>query len=123
MKASPPISASGPRIPGPVRTFTVNRLPVRIYPNRTDMGVAAATDCAAALREILATRPRCRMVFAAAPSQNEVLAGLRDAEGIDWSRVEAFHMDEYPGLPAGDARRFGSFLRNEIGRASCRERV
>lgn len=98
----------------PVRTFTVDRLRVRVYQNRTDLGAAAAEDCAAALREVLAARPRCRMVFAAAPSQNEVLAGLRRAAGIDWSRVEAFHMDEYPGLPTGDPRRFGSFLRNAL---------
>lgn len=95
----------------PVRTFLVDRLEVRVYPDRKALGAAAAADCAASIREILASRPRCRMVFAAAPSQNEVLTGLRDAEGIDWSRVEAFHMDEYEGLPPGDPRRFGEFLR------------
>ncbi len=108
------MSVSGAPTAGPVRpvrSFHVDLLEVRVYPDRIALGAAAASDCAAAIRGILAARPRCRMVFAAAPSQNEVLAGLRDAEGIDWPRVEAFHMDEYEGLPPGDPRRFGEFLR------------
>lgn len=85
-----------------------------MYPDRHALGTAAAVDCAGAIRRVLETRSRCRMVFAAAPSQNEVLAGLQNAAGIDWDRVEAFHMDEYPGLPFGDTRRFGSFLRDAL---------
>ncbi len=102
------------RLDPPLRVFSVDRLEVRVYPDRRALGAAAAADCARAMREVLSARPRCRMVFAAAPSQNEVLSGLREAEGIDWPRVEAFHMDEYPGLPAGDSRRFGFFLREAL---------
>ena len=47
-------------------------------------------------------------MFAAAPSQNEVLAQLLEEKDIDWGRVNAFHMDEYIGIapdhPAGFAR-------------------
>jgi len=96
------------------RSFTVDRLRVRVYADRATLGVAAAADCAAAIRKVLAQKERCRMVFAAAPSQNEFLAGLAKARGIDWSRVEAFHMDEYAGLASGDSRRFGEFLRKAL---------
>ena len=102
------------RIDPPLRVFSVDHLEVRVYPDRRALGAAAAADCARGMREVLSTRPRCRMVFAAAPSQNEVLSGLREAQDIDWSRVEAFHMDEYPGLSAEDPRRFGSFLRDAL---------
>ena len=54
------------------------------------------------------------MIFAAAPSQNELLAGLLHAEDIDWSRIHAFHMDEYVGLPDEAAQRFGIFLRDRL---------
>jgi glucosamine-6-phosphate deaminase len=53
-------------------------------------------------------------MFAAAPSQAELLAGLRAAADIDWPRAEAFHMDEYVGLPADAPQRFGSFLRQHL---------
>ncbi|MDP3179046.1 MAG: 6-phosphogluconolactonase, partial [Spirochaetaceae bacterium] len=98
----------------PLRAFTVDSLRVRVYADRAALGAAAAADCAAAIRRVLAKGTSCRMVFAAAPSQVELLAGLSDAAGIDWARVQAFHMDEYASLPADDGRRFGEFLRRSI---------
>jgi glucosamine-6-phosphate deaminase len=50
------------------------------------------------------------MIFAAAPSQLELLDNLAQAQGIDWERVTAFHMDEYLGLPEQAPQRFGSWL-------------
>ncbi len=74
------------------------------------MGADAAADIAAAIRAVLARKEHCSMIFAAAPSQNEVLAGLT-ASDTDWSRVHAYHMDEYIGLPAGAPQGFANFLR------------
>lgn len=54
------------------------------------------------------------MIFAAAASQNEVLATLGETGGIDWSRVDAFHLDEYVGLPLGHPRSFGRWLDDHI---------
>jgi len=98
----------------PLRAFAVENLRVLVYADRAALGEAAAADCAAAIRRVLAERGLCRMVFAAAPSQNELLAGLAEAPGIDWTRVQAFHMDEYASLPALDERRFGEFLRRSL---------
>ncbi|WP_219412392.1 6-phosphogluconolactonase [Pseudonocardia nigra] len=74
------------------------------------MGAAAAADVAADLRARLAGQDGVRMVFAAAPSQTEMLDHLVAAPGIDWSRVTAFHMDEYLGLPAEAPARFANWL-------------
>lgn len=93
---------------------TVDQLEIRILPDREAMGRAAAEDAAATLRDLLATQDRVRMVFAAAPSQGEFLAHLAAAEDIDWSRVIAFHMDEYVGLADGAPERFGQWLRRHI---------
>ena len=54
------------------------------------------------------------MMFAAAPSQSETLHALATEPGIDWSRVTAFHMDEYLGLPPGAEQRFGNWLQREF---------
>ena len=78
------------------------------------MGIAAATAAADFLRRSLSEQETVRTVFAAAPSQNEMLAALVDAEGIDWNRVEAFHMDEYLGLAANAPQRFGLWLKERL---------
>ena len=106
---------SGPLpLQSPLRTFSVDELHVCVFRDRKAMGAAAADDCAQAIRRTLSGKGHCRIVFAAAPSQKEVLSGLVAASGIDWNRVHAFHMDEYVGLPAGDPRRFGEFLKEAI---------
>ncbi|HEY4202439.1 MAG TPA: glucosamine-6-phosphate deaminase [Devosiaceae bacterium] len=85
-------------------------LEVIVSPTRPQMGARAATDIAAELRTRLANQPGVRMIFAAAPSQSEMLAALIEAPGIDWQRVTAFHMDEYVGLPPGAPERFAEWL-------------
>ena len=96
--------------PAPTRTMTVDRLAVQVYASRDDMGAAAAYDVARRMQNIYAQQEWVRVVFAAAPSQSEFLATLCTTEGLDWSRVEAFHMDEYLGLEAKAPQLFGSFL-------------
>lgn len=90
----------------------MNQLPphVHVFDTRAAMGAAAASDVADELRARLNAQERVRMVFAAAPSQAEMLDALVAAEGIDWSRVDAFHMDEYLGLPEGAPERFAQWL-------------
>lgn len=97
-----------------VRTFLKDTLTVHIYPTRAAMGAAAAQDGAALLRTLLSAQKTVRTVFAAAPSQNEFLAALCAAPGIDWARVTAFHMDEYVGLDPAAPQGFGNFLRERI---------
>jgi glucosamine-6-phosphate deaminase len=98
----------------PIKTQTVDRLRVNVYPDRKALGDAAGADVAAKIRELQATKPNLRMIFAAAPSQNETLAALVKAGGIDWSRITAFHMDEYIGLPEDAPQRFSRFLRDRL---------
>ena len=94
----------------PAAQRTAGELRVQSYPTRSAMGDAAARDIADALRAALARQSDVRMIFAAAPSQSQMLEALRVAPGIDWSRVTAFHMDEYIGLPAGAPERFARWL-------------
>ncbi|SEQ93978.1 glucosamine-6-phosphate deaminase [Faunimonas pinastri] len=86
----------------------------QISPTRAEMGRAAAADVATTLRSLLDRQDRVRMVFAAAPSQSDMLEALRAQPGIDWSRVTAFHMDEYIGLPEDAPQRFALWLREHL---------
>lgn len=88
------------------------RLPlIRVLPDRPALGRAAAHAIADVLRRGLKQSATLRVVFAAAPSQTETLAALVEADDIDWSRIDAFHMDEYLGLPDDHPSRFANWLR------------
>ncbi|MFD2080023.1 glucosamine-6-phosphate deaminase [Actinopolymorpha cephalotaxi] len=87
---------------------------VRVFPDRASLGYAAAADIAAQLRERLNYQNSVRMVFAAAPSQQETLDALVAEVGIDWTRVTAFQMDDYIGLPQDAPQRFGQWLRRAV---------
>jgi glucosamine-6-phosphate deaminase len=98
---------------GLVKEMKADRLNVRIYESRSEMGKAAGTDVAQAIRKVLAEKEECNMIFAAAPSQNDMLEILKD-EKLPWERINAFHMDEYIGLPADAPQGFGNFLKNAL---------
>ena len=97
-----------------MREFTVDALTVKISDSRAEMGALAAAEIRETILALLANRDEINMIFAAAPSQNEVLASLLTYKDIPWERINAFHMDEYIGLPAADSRRFGNFLAEHI---------
>jgi glucosamine-6-phosphate deaminase len=78
------------------------------------MGRKASGDVADELRRRLKEQNGLRIIFAAAPSQSEMLGALREQPGIDWSHVTAFHMDEYLGLAENAPQRFGVWLRRVI---------
>lgn len=93
-----------------IMTADDDQLDLRIYPNREQLGAAAAADIADELRAVLTDQGSARMIFASAPSQRETLAALAEAPDIDWSKVTAFHMDEYLGLPADAPQKFATWL-------------
>lgn len=97
-----------------LQEFKADQLTVKIFADRKELGVAAAAMAAVTLRYLLAHKDEVNIIFAAAPSQQEFLDALKTAPGIAWHRVNAFHMDEYIGLPADAPQGFGNFLRKAI---------
>jgi len=72
---------------------------LRIFSDKVSLGRAAAEQAAGAIRRAIAERDYARIIAATAASQLEFLDALTTAPGIDWAKVEAFHLDEYIGLP------------------------
>lgn len=93
--------------------FEAGQLKVQVYENRKQMGVAAAKMAAACINDLLGKKEMVNIIFAAAASQNEFLEALVK-EQADWSRVNAFHMDEYIGLPKDAPQQFGIWLKQRI---------
>ena len=97
-----------------MKIYKKDKLTVEIYQNRTLMGEAAARDIKAKIAELLTKKQEINMIFAAAPSQNDVLKSLVGDKEIEWNRVNAYHMDEYIGLDKNAPQGFGNFLKEHI---------
>ncbi|WP_118194957.1 glucosamine-6-phosphate deaminase [Albibacterium indicum] len=95
------------------KTFQGN-LQVREFATREEMGTDAAEAVATTIKDLLKEKEYVNMIFASAPSQNEFLIGLENAKDVDWSRVVAFHMDEYIGLKSDHPQTFANFLRKKL---------
>lgn len=93
-------------------TFTKDSLQVKILTTAEKMGAEAAKDIYGAISELLEKKDEINIIFAAAPSQNTTLDALLTYD-IDWSRINAFHMDEYIGLKFPSAS-FQMYLRGRI---------
>lgn len=100
--------------PLPIRHLDVDSLRVEIHESAARLGQAAAATVAGWMRDTIDRTGRVRVIFAAAPSQDALLAGLVAAPGIDWTQVEALHMDEYLGLQSRHPASFRRYLNEHL---------
>jgi glucosamine-6-phosphate deaminase len=87
---------------------------IRILEDKTSLGRAAAAQAAESLKSVLACSGHARIIAATGASQFEFLQVLTSTPGIDWPRVEMFHLDEYVGLPASHPASFRRYLRERL---------
>lgn len=99
---------------GLVKKFKADRLNVYVYDSRATMGRAAAAVVGSEITKLIENRGRAVVIFASAPSQNEFLAALVEAPGIDWKRVVGFHLDEYLGMDKNAPQSFRRFLIDRV---------
>src|SRR5262249_20317637 len=87
---------------------------LRTFEDKNSLGRAAAEDAARSLRAALQETGGARIIAATGASQFEFLDYLTKADGIDWQRVEMFHLDEYVGLPINHAASFRKYLQERL---------
>lgn len=95
-------------------TTKKDNLTVKVYDTRSDMGLAAGKEISDCIKELLKTKDELNMIFAAAPSQNEVLEYLANDKTIPWEKINAYHMDEYVGIDKTAPQGFAMFLKNAL---------
>ena len=83
---------------------------VRVFDDPAQLASAAAADAAARIRAPIQERGRARIVAATGASQIMFLDRLVREPGVDWSKVELFHLDEYIGLPIDHPASFRKYL-------------
>jgi glucosamine-6-phosphate deaminase len=78
------------------------------------LGQHAALLGSTAIRDAIAARGHAAIVLATGASQFEMLEALCQCRDIDWSRVTAFHLDEYIDLPDTHPASFRRYLRERF---------
>lgn len=94
--------------------FNADKLNVNILHDRKMVGESAAKNVAKTIGRILEIKDEVRIIFAAAPSQNEFLEYLTSLSNIPWGKIAAFHMDEYISLPKTAPQLFSRYLNEHI---------
>lgn len=83
---------------------------VQVFPNKETLGTQAAQDGARLIQAAIAERGVANIIVATGASQFEMLAELQKSQKIDWQCVNAFHLDEYVGMPITHPASFRLYL-------------
>ncbi|MFA6994739.1 MAG: 6-phosphogluconolactonase, partial [Candidatus Paceibacterota bacterium] len=87
----------------------------RIIVPAEDFSKAASNEVASEIKRLQEDQQRkVVVVFATGNTMVGFLNNLAKEEGIDWSRVIAFHLDEYKGLPTTHPASFAYFLNKNL---------
>ena len=97
-----------------IGTMKAGNMNVFIHDTRKSMGERVAEDFSEYLKALLEKKENVNVIFAAAPSQEDFLSSLAGKKGIDWKRVNVFHMDEYVGLGIDKEQSFAEFVKEKV---------
>jgi glucosamine-6-phosphate deaminase len=97
-----------------VQRSHVEAVQITISATTLEMARRAAETGAGALRQALRSRSEAGVVLATGTSQLGMLGALLQADDIDWSRVTAFHLDEYVGIADVHPASFRKYLKERF---------
>jgi glucosamine-6-phosphate deaminase len=83
---------------------------IKVHVDRLALSRAAAAHASRILRHAIATHGMARIIAATGASQFDFLDALTSEPGIEWTRVEMFHLDEYVGLSSDHPASFRRYL-------------
>lgn len=87
---------------------------IHVSPDAAALGLQAALETADILREAIAKDGCARIILSTGASQFTTLEALIAQPGIDWSKVEMFHLDEYVNLPITHIASFRKYLQERF---------
>ncbi|MBC8003168.1 MAG: glucosamine-6-phosphate deaminase [Opitutaceae bacterium] len=98
----------------PIRTFSTDALPVRVYASQADLANDVARMAHEILTAALQLQGSAAVILATGNSQIKFLEQLIHLGGVDWSKITLFHMDEYLGIDAGHKASFRRYMRERV---------
>jgi glucosamine-6-phosphate deaminase len=98
----------------PIRSLTVERMPVHVFDSNAALGQRAAEDLAEILTAAIAERGEASVILATGNSQLSFMEALRGLPGVEWGAVVVFHMDEYLGMSDRHPASFPRYIREKL---------
>jgi len=96
-----------------IKSVKSENLVSEVYDSRKTMGEAAAAFAVEEIKKVIEEKGEANVIFAAAPSQNETLEALLHSD-LDFTKINAFHMDEYVGLSIENEQSFARYLSDHV---------
>jgi len=96
------------------RKFQVDQLDVRVYNTLEDLAADAALEVNSLLRASIKEKGAAAVILATGNSQIQFLKKLVALEGVDWTKITLFHMDEYLGISGEHKASFRKYLRDRV---------
>jgi glucosamine-6-phosphate deaminase len=87
---------------------------IKRFEDKQQMANVAAEEAASVLRDAIQKNGKARIIAATGAAQFAFLDVLTRLPGIDWKRVEMFHLDEYIGIPETHPASFCRFLKERL---------
>lgn len=92
----------------------IDNLEVKIFENRVEMGATAAAEAAEFLVKLGREKDEINILFAAAPSQDDIYGALIKEPGIPWEKINAMQLDDYIGINSDAPQRFANYLKEHV---------
>lgn len=87
---------------------------IKCFDDKREMAKMAAEQAASILREAIQRQGNARLIAATGAAQFDFLEVLTNLPGIEWPKVEMFHLDEYIGMPESHPASFRRFLKERL---------
>ncbi len=87
---------------------------IKTFNDKRTLGAKAAEQAASAISRAIVQKGKARIIAATGASQFEFLEALTALPGLDWTKVEMFHLDEYVGIPDSHPASFCRYLRERL---------
>jgi glucosamine-6-phosphate deaminase len=96
------------------KSFKADELSVQVFNTLDDLAADAALEVNSFLRATLKDKGSAAAILATGNSQIQFLKKLVSLEGVDWSKITLFHMDEYLGIDQRHKASFRRYLRERV---------
>jgi glucosamine-6-phosphate deaminase len=102
------------QMPAATKSFRVDDLLVQIYNTEAEMAKGVAETVHKYLCNLLQQQDTVALLLATGNSQLKFLEALIALDGLDWSRIILFHLDEYLGITSDHPASFRHYLRERV---------
>jgi len=87
---------------------------ISVHADAAALGATAAAEVARSIADAVKARGRARVIVATGASQFTFIDALVARTDVPWPQVDAFHLDEYLGLPLTHPASFRKYLQDRL---------